>query len=134
MIIFIIAALVGLYFYFKENSNISSSDYSQKSNYSSRESVRAYRKQSSKSKNYESKQDRNKRIIDSALLKGSDITFRYVDRVGTITNRRVTPKKVFMYQLEENGGQMLCLETYCHLRKDKRTFALFRMEEINLLN
>jgi len=64
--------------------------------------------------------------------KGVDITFKYIDRIGTITYRRVTPKKIFMYQLEESGGQMLCMESYCHLRKDNRTFALFRIEDINL--
>ena len=64
--------------------------------------------------------------------KGSDITFKYIDRIGIITYRRVTPKKIFMYQLEKSDGQMLCMESYCHLRKDNRTFALFRIEDINL--
>lgn len=129
-IFFIIAALVGLYFFFKEDRG--SSDYPKRGNTSTRRSANEYRGQRSNSANYESKPDRNKRIIDDAILKGSDIAFKYVDRVGTITRRRVTPNKIFMYQLEDGGGQMLCVETYCHLRKDKRTFALFRMEEINL--
>lgn len=131
-IFFIIAALVGLYFYFKEDLKTSTSNHSNRGNTSGKTRVYGDGERSSRDTNYESKSDRNRRIIDDAMGKGADITFKYIDRIGTITYRRVTPKKIFMYQLEESGGQMLCMESYCHLRKDNRTFALFRIEDINL--
>ncbi|AWW47836.1 hypothetical protein DPM17_03710 [Polynucleobacter paneuropaeus] len=131
-IFFIIAALVGLYLYFKEDSKDGPSNYSNSTNASGKEKPYSPRGRGPRNKNYESKSDGNKRIIDDALLKGSEITFKYIDRVGAITYRRVTPKRIFMYQLEESDGQMLCMESYCHLRKSNRTFALFRMEDICL--
>lgn len=131
-IFFIVAVLIGLYFFFKEGVNSSSSRNLNKNNTPAKRGVHELKERGSGNVNYESKVERNRRVIEDAILKGGDITFRYVDRVGTITNRRVTPKRIFMYQLEEGGGQMPCLESYCHLRNDKRTFALFRIQDLNL--
>jgi 5-methylcytosine-specific restriction endonuclease McrA len=82
-------------------------------------------------------------LINRAIADKRDVQFRYKKRDGTITNRAVTPRelrKLSMAELRsllgpkvkiEREGR-LCLFGYCHLRRDKRTFAIDRMYKIAL--
>jgi hypothetical protein len=74
----------------------------------------------------------NKLLIESAISSGKKIAFKYKDKSDQVTQRTVSPQRIFWYQFDEREGQMLCLEAFCHLRNSSRTFALFRMTQIKL--
>lgn len=82
-------------------------------------------------------------ILNRAFSQRSDVRFRYKKTDGIITTRKVTPsemRKLSIPELQSLLGKKvriekegrLCLFGYCHLRKAKRTFAVHRMERIEL--
>jgi len=128
MVIIIIAIAIGLYFLLKNKSGPAA-----KVNYGPASSHRP----SSTYKNNAHKQttrvyeksliEKNKEIIETAISSSKNIKFTYKDKEGEITIRTVKPNRLFMYQLDSNQGEMLCVESFCYLRGASRTFALFRM-------
>jgi 5-methylcytosine-specific restriction endonuclease McrA len=82
-------------------------------------------------------------LVQEALTKRKDIFFHYKKPDGSVTRRTVTPRelrKLTVSELQALLGQKvkiekegrLCLFGHCHLRKEKRTFALSRMYKIDL--
>jgi WYL domain/HNH endonuclease len=82
-------------------------------------------------------------VLSEALAQRKDVHFRYKKPDGTVTRRRVTPRhlrKLTIQELQallrrkvkiEKEGK-LCLFGYCHLRRANRTFAVHRMQKIEL--
>jgi predicted DNA-binding transcriptional regulator YafY len=133
-ILIVIALLIGLYIYFKNNSGArnevndctipkkrSSSSHASNTN---RSNSQTYKK---------SLIETNREILEIAIEKNKNIKFRYKDKDEKLTNRTVNPKRLFMYQLDEGDGQMLCIESFCYLRNASRTFALFRMSNVQIM-
>jgi len=132
---FFIVALViaGIYFYLKSNkseSNFKSPDSSYKRNSNS---YTRNKSTHSGGSHETTLVDGNKLLIESAISGGKKIAFKYKDKSDQVTQRTVTPQRIFWYQFDERDGQMLCLEAFCHLRESNRTFALFRMTQVKLL-
>lgn len=71
--------------------------------------------------------------IQQAIRMQRDLTFQYIDKSGEITSRRITPKEIKPYYFETGTGSTICVEAYCHLRKEPRVFAIKRMSEIVFL-
>lgn len=82
-------------------------------------------------------------LINKAIAEKKDVHFRYKKRDGTITERSVTPRELRKLSIEEIqfliGDKVpikkegrLCLFGYCHLRRDKRTFAIDRIYKLRL--
>jgi len=68
------------------------------------------------------------KIIARALEAKKRLVFRYIDQDGQITQRTVTP-----ISLERrHEGQVLCLTAWCHLRDDRRTFVVHRIQNIRM--
>ena len=126
---------IGLYLYLKNNSkNVN--------NYSPSNSIK-YKQEFSKAntsskKNYGkfykdnyvvSLVDKNEIFIKEAILNKSKINFKYCDKDKNLTQRTVTPLRLFIHNFGEDG-EMLCLDSFCHLRNSNRTFALFRMSSL----
>lgn len=129
--IFVIAILV-IYFYLK-NSKSKSTFKSSDSPYKRNSNSYARNKSAHSGGGYEtSLVEGNKLLIESAIDNRKKIAFKYRDKSDQVTQRTVTPQRIFWYQFDEREGQMLCLEAFCHLRNSNRTFALFRMTEIKL--
>jgi len=75
------------------------------------------------------KKDTTLSIINAAIENGKMLKFEYTDPEGEITNRTVTP-----ITLERrHNRQIYCLNAYCHLRKDARTFVVWRMKRLTLV-
>lgn len=79
----------------------------------------------------ESKAKTNKDILLEAISMNRNVSFRYVDKSDQVTFREVTPRKVFWYEFGEEG-RMECLDAHCLLRNESRTFALFRISNLNI--
>jgi len=88
------------FFYFKKLKRSNIRFFHKDNAYQKRKSLDSGR-QDPKELNYESKVDKNKQVIGIEISRGSDVIFKYKDRKGTITNRRVTHKKIFMHYLRE---------------------------------
>lgn len=82
-------------------------------------------------------------LLNKALSQHKDVRFRYKKPDGATTTRKVTPsemRKLTIPELQNLLGRKvkiekegkLCLFGYCHLRRAKRTFAVHRMQRIEL--
>jgi predicted DNA-binding transcriptional regulator YafY len=73
-------------------------------------------------KSEESRED----AIRRAIASGRQLTFRYVDQQGEITNRTVSPR----YLETRHEKDILMLKAYCHLRNEDRSFVVRRMSDV----
>ena len=89
------------------------------------------RKSSNKRTYNASKIKTNKDVLLEAISANRNVSFKYVDKSDQITFREVTPRKVFWYEFGEEG-RMECLDAHCLLRNESRTFALFRISNLNI--
>ena len=82
-------------------------------------------------------------LINKALAQRKDVHFRYKKPDGTTTRRTVTPRQLRKLTVQELQALLgknirieregkLCLFGYCHLRRAKRTFAVHRMQRLEL--
>ena len=78
-----------------------------------------------------SKAKTNKDVLLEAINANRNVSFRYVDKSDQVTFREVTPRKIFWYEFGEEG-RMECLDAHCLLRNESRTFALFRISNLNI--
>lgn len=67
-------------------------------------------------------------IIKEAISKNKKLILHYCDRTHKHTSRIITPKKIVVNDYN-NTTQ---IESFCHLRKEKRTFYLERMRDIGI--
>ena len=81
----------------------------------------------------ESKAKTNKDILLEAISMNKNVSFGYVDKSDQVTSREVKPRKVFWYEFGEEG-RMECLDAHCLLRNESRTFALFRISNLEIKN
>ena len=76
------------------------------------------------------------KFLEKCIDTGDSISFTYVDADGVITDRTVTPERIFWgYSNREGGGKKIrtCwVEAYCHLRNDRRTFIKDRMSKVEI--
>lgn len=124
--------VVAIYFYLKNDK----SDTNIKTSYTpSKRTANSYArvKSSHTGGNYEATLiESNRLLIESAIRDEKKVVFKYKDKAEQVTQRTITPQRLFWYKFDEREGQMLCLEAFCHLRKSARTFALFRMTQLKL--
>jgi hypothetical protein len=135
MWIILLFAAIGLYLYFKDSPN--------ENKHSLNESFtknRANFSNLNKSKNYgkhyrdlsvTSLVDKNEIFIKDAILHERKIHFKYRDKDKNLTERTVTPLRLFIHNFGDDG-EMLCLDAFCHLRNANRTFALFRINSLKM--
>ncbi len=82
-------------------------------------------------------------LLNKAIAQRKNIRFRYQKPDGTITHRTVTPRqmrKLSIADLQALLGRRvkiekegkLCLFGHCHLRGESRTFAVHRMQKIEI--
>lgn len=124
--------VVAIYFYIKKDK----SDTSTKTTYTpSKSNGSSYAKHKSSytgGNNELSLVEGNRLLIESAIRDKKKVAFRYKDKSEQVTQRTITPQRLFWYKFDEREGQMLCVEAFCHLRNNTRTFALFRMTQVRL--
>ncbi len=68
-------------------------------------------------------------VIRRALDSQSNLAFTYVDQQGEMTERTALP--LSLERRHEN--QIWCLNAYCHLRAENRTFVVSRMEGVRIV-
>ncbi|USN96038.1 MAG: WYL domain-containing protein [Candidatus Nomurabacteria bacterium] len=61
-------------------------------------------------------------VLSRAINSGSRVTIVYTDYKGNKTSRIISPRR-----LAKDKGRIYCI-AYCHLRNDRRTFRLSRLE------
>ncbi|RLG91887.1 hypothetical protein DRO37_09675 [Candidatus Bathyarchaeota archaeon] len=67
-------------------------------------------------------------IIKEAIFKNKKLILHYCDRTHKHTSRIITPQKIVVNDYN-NTTQ---IESFCHLRKEKRTFYLERVRDIRI--
>lgn len=65
-------------------------------------------------------------VIKSAIRSESTLKITYKDMEGRVTTRTITPQQLFWTE----GSGELALSSYCHLRREKRTFIVDRIIEL----
>ena len=136
MWIVILLVVVGMYLFLKGNSK-SKNDNSSininkfNTNHSGNSDIGFKRNYGKYYKDYSVTNlvDKNEVLIKDALLNKRKIHFKYSDKEKNLTERSVTPLRLFIHTFGDDG-EMLCLEGHCHLRNANRTFALFRMSSL----
>ncbi|NLV29359.1 MAG: WYL domain-containing protein [Erysipelotrichaceae bacterium] len=68
------------------------------------------------------------KILRRAIEEGLIIHFSYRKRDGERSTRSFKPQRFKSY------GRSLCIEGWCYLRKDKRTFAVTRMSQVKIVS
>ncbi|MEO1376362.1 MAG: WYL domain-containing protein [Cyanobacteria bacterium J06635_10] len=68
------------------------------------------------------------KLLKWAIQSNQKVRFSYETRNGEKSKRTVTPINF------KTVEQTLCLESYCHLRNAKRSFALKRMRDIEIIS
>jgi len=76
------------------------------------------------------------KFLEKCIEDSESISFTYVDGDGVITDRSVTPERIYWgYSNREGDGKKIrtCwIEAYCHLRNDRRTFIKDRMSKVEI--
>jgi hypothetical protein len=65
-------------------------------------------------------------LLRSAIADGRPVRFDYRKFTGATSTRTLTPERF------KQVGQSLCVEGWCHLRNDRRSFAVQRMRGVRL--
>ena len=72
-------------------------------------------------------------LLKSAIAAGDNVEFMYRKPTDASHKKRcVTPHALVEIDHEQDDGQTLCLNGYCHLRRAERNFALKRMRGLKL--
>jgi hypothetical protein len=136
MWIVILLVVVGIYLFLKGNSkskidNLNSNKFH--TNYSRNSDVGVKKNYGKYHRDYSITNlvDKNVALIKEAISNKRKIHFKYRDKEKNLTERSVTPLKLFIHTFGDDG-EMLCLEGFCHLRNANRTFALFRMNSLTI--
>jgi DNA polymerase-3 subunit epsilon len=66
--------------------------------------------------------DSTSALVARAIAAGSTLRTRYLSADGTLSERRIAPRRVTL----EMGA--MCVVAYCYLRQEERTFRLDRLE------
>lgn len=72
-------------------------------------------------------------LIMEAILKGKSVEIEYQKnkfKDSEITKRKITPKKFILVERRTNYFHRLCVKAYCHLRKEERVFAVYRIKNL----
>ena len=74
------------------------------------------------------------RTIQTAIYQNKDIEFDYKKpKERSYTRRHITPYRFTRIMHKSGLDSTLCVEGFCHLRNETRTFALKRMKDICIL-
>ena len=68
--------------------------------------------------------------LQDAILQNSSVLIKYKKFVGTRTTRTIDPKRFVLVERRRNKYHRICVNAFCHLRQDYRTFAVHRIEEL----
>jgi hypothetical protein len=136
MWIILLFAAIGLYLYFKDSPNENKHSLNEPFT-KNRENFSNLSKSKNYGKHYRdfsvtSLVDKNEILIKDAILHERKIHFKYRDKDKNLTERTVTPLRLFIHNFGDDG-EMLCLDAFCHLRNANRTFALFRINSLTQL-
>lgn len=72
------------------------------------------------------------KLIEQAIREKKTISFLYAKYGETPTNRRASPRSINNYEHERKHGSTLCVEGFCYLRNEDRTFAISRMSKVKI--
>ena len=126
------AAIAGVYFLLGKSPSSSAAKFrppSRERSYSSKTGAPRGSRASPVHGSRQSQIRDNEQILREAMVQGKRLTITYIDREGERTVRSVKPIKIFDYDYGE--GLMRCVRAHCYLRNAERTFALFRIKQIN---
>lgn len=77
-------------------------------------------------------------LLQNCIDNNEKISFTYIDNYGAITERTVSPKRIFWGNSNREGGsekiRTCWVEAYCYTRNDRRTFIKDKISNVTLAN
>jgi len=93
-------------------------------------------KSSANNKRYTGKGSPSAKFLEKCIDNDETITFTYIDNDGVITERTVTPERIFWgYSNRAGDGTKIrtCwVEAHCHMRNASRTFIKDKMSKVSV--
>ena len=69
-------------------------------------------------------------LLQDAIISRSVVSIEYKDYKDNKTTRNIMPIRFEMIERKSNFYDRLCLKAFCNLRKEERTFAVYRISSI----
>ena len=69
-------------------------------------------------------------LLQDAIISRSVVSIEYNDYKDNKTTRNIMPLRFEMIERKSNFYDRLCLKAFCNLRKEERTFAIYRISSI----
>lgn len=69
-------------------------------------------------------------LLQDAIISRSVVSIEYKDYKDNKTTRNIMPLRFEMIERKSNFYDRLCLKAFCNLRKEERTFAVYRISSI----
>ena len=69
-------------------------------------------------------------LLQDAIISRSVVSIDYNDYKDNKTTRNIMPLRFEMIERKSNFYDRLCLKAFCNLRKEERTFAIYRISSI----
>ena len=69
-------------------------------------------------------------LLQDAIISRSVVSIEYNDYKDNKTTRNIMPLRFEMIERKSNFYDRLCLKAFCNLRKEERTFAVYRISSI----
>ena len=69
-------------------------------------------------------------LLQDAIISRSVVSIDYNDYKDNKTTRNIMPLRFEMIERKSNFYDRLCLKAFCNLRKEERTFAVYRISSI----
>ena len=93
-------------------------------------------KSSANNKRFTGKRSPSAKFLEKCIDNDETISFTYIDNDGVITERTVTPERIFWgYSNRAGDGTKIrtCwVEAHCHMRNASRTFIKDRMSKVSV--
>ena len=68
--------------------------------------------------------------LQDAMRRNNRDSIKYNKLESTMTTRTIDPKRFVLVERRRSKYHRICVNAFCHLRQDYRTFAVHRIEEL----
>ena len=68
--------------------------------------------------------------LQDAMRRNNRVSIKYNKLESTMTTRTIDPKRFVLVERRRSKYHRICVNAFCHLRQDYRTFAVHRIEEL----
>jgi|TARA_B100000959_G_scaffold261155_1_gene298409 predicted DNA-binding transcriptional regulator YafY len=71
--------------------------------------------------------------LQDAIIDNDDVKIKYHKWNGEKSTRTITPERFTFVKRFKSRYDRLCIKAFCHLRKEDRIFAVYRIDEASIV-